>query len=418
MENSEVETIVCAMALRDPKFLAEAVSRGLKPSHFQLDLHGQIFQAAVSLWEKNAAFSLADIIHAIGRQHLTAVSDIRTRVPIALNAKPHLQAMLDNGRQQELQAKLLDIGRQLSNRKPLQPLAPIIAGLGDLVVFASGTSEAIRTVGMADALDASLAAAEARAIASGLPGIPTGLPTLDAITYGFQPGFVYTLGARTSVGKSMMAVNMALSAAEAGFKTAFVTVEMAATDICDRMLGKVSRVNLGKYLSGAMSEDELDRIVRGAETMHKLPILFTEVLTPEVDHLAFEAMRLVRAEDVKLLIIDYLQLFEVGDGKFRQAREDAKTVVTRIKRMARLLNVPILVLSQLNREAPEKGEPDLKHIAETDQIARDSDVVMFLYTDDHDDYYLSVAKQRRGRRGQIKLVADMNYGSFTEGGIR
>lgn len=360
---------------------------------------------------------LASVTMKIGREHFTRLSGIRANAPLSPHVRGHAQAMVDHHRATEIHSRLVDISHQLVSRKPMESLEAILAQLGELLTQTNCENATLKTTTISEALGKSLAEVEKRIVdaqAGKTAGIPSGLPTLDMCIHGFRPGFVYILGARTGKGKTTMATTMAVNAAMAGHKVAFVTVEMSDVDIADKMMTRLARVTAGKYLSGDMAEDETDRIMQAARTLNPLPIVVTDVSRPNFVALAFEMMRLVRVEGVKFIVIDYLQLFEVGDGKWRQAREEAKTVSARLKELAKSLQIPILVLSQLNRESPEIGIPDLRHIAESDQIARDADVVMFLYLSEQRDYWLNISKHRRGKTGQVPLVAHLDFGYFAE----
>lgn len=408
----EVESAVCGMIMREPAHLADAIAAGLRPAAFADRLCGRIFAACHEIWAEGLEIDLPTLARKIGMEHLDEIARVRTAAPLTANFTPFLAGMLNQSLQAEISARLLDAGKALAARQPLDPMEPIIARLVELIAYCKGSAEALRVSPLVAELDRTLATAQERvdAFHSGvLSGVTTGFTMLDRVLNGFQPGFVYALGARTGVGKTTFAINACLGAAARGHKVAFVTVEMSGADIVEKMLSRESRVAGARLLAGSMNEQELDRITRAVREMEKLPILFVEVLKPSLDHLAFEILRLVKIEKVELIVIDYLQLFEVGDGKFRQAREEAKIVSARLKMLAKQHRVPLLTLSQLNRMAPEHGEPDLVHIAESDQIARDSDVVMFLWQDEHEQHYLSISKNRRGRRGAFRLAVELDY---------
>ncbi len=414
----ELESIVVGMVMDEDRHLADAVARGVTRSHFADPMHGQIFEACVDVWKKGQQVDLATLCLSVGRQNLDVLTRLRRAAPPTDNFAPYAQALLDNWRQLELHSRLAAFSHRLGSRRLMDPLDPIVDELGGLLMFAKGSGQAMRTTTIVEALDRSLAAVEERVTAQKdgqPPGVTTGFPILDRAIYGFQPGFMYVLGARTSVGKTTLATVMAVNAARSGRKTAFVTVEMSDSDIADKMLSRVSKVNIGNYLSGTMEEREIDRISSGASELAKLPLLFTEVEQPKLELLEFEVMRLVKVEGVELVIVDYLQLFETSDDRHRNPREVAKHVSASMKRLARTMKVPILVLSQLNRQAPEEGEPELIHIAESDQIARDADVVLFLYRA-AGAFFLSIGKQRRGAKKVIRLKDELHFSLFEQGG--
>lgn len=418
MKALELEAMVCGALLRDPRNVAEAVAAFLDDRHFQLPLHQHLFQVAVQAWDRGEELDLSTICRAVGYEHLDDVSRIRTNAPIHGFSRL-LQELLDVTRQLDVMANLSDVTRALAGRKLTEPLEPILERLLEVAVASKGTGKGLRTSPLPNALDRSIGALEERVVVrreGQPPGIPTGFDVLDGVVYGWQPGFVYILGARTSIGKTTMAVNMALSAATAGHKTAFVTVEMSDSDVVDKMLSRVSRVDIGRMLSGSLSEADLDRIHFGTGKLKELPLLFTEVEKPSIDLLACEIMRLAKTQDVKFVIVDYLQLFDSGEEtRYRNSREETKAVSIRLKSLAKTLKIPILVLSQLSRQAPEVGEPDLRDIAESDQIARDADVVLFLFKNEDDEYLMSVGKNRRGSKKAFRINAELQFNLFSQG---
>lgn len=416
MSPQELEAALCGMTLRDTAALAAAVTAGLQPKHFSDSVNAELFAAAAALWKQGEQVDVVSLCHRVGRDKAKLIQTLRVNAPMTANVAPFIRGLLDGWRSLELRAKLVDLDSAIARRRALDPLDPIIERLTELLVFA-GSNAALVTSTIGEALDRSLKAAEDRVLASQAgksSGITTGFPLLDRFVYGWQPGFMYVLGARTSVGKTTMATTFAVNAARSGAKVAFVTVEMSDADLVDKMLTRVARVDSTPYLAGALSDEQMDRIVGGARELYELPLLFTVVSKPAIEHLVFEIHRLVKVENVAFVIVDYLQLFELGhDAKHRTGREEAKAVSAKLKLLAQELKIPLLVLSQLNRLAPEHGQPELIHIAETDQIARDADVVLFLYRDE-DDYFLSIAKQRRGIKTAIKLNAELQFSLFSE----
>lgn len=415
----EVESAVCGMIMREPAHLAEAISRGLRGSSFSDGVCARIFTACQEIWSDGLEVDLATVSRKLGMQHLDEIVRVRNSAPLTANFGPFLSGVINHGIQLELWARLQDISRALVARHAMDSLDPIVDRLVDLIGYCKGSNDALRTSPMAAELERTLTMAQERMEAfqrGELPGVTTGFKMLDGVLNGFQPGFVYALGARTGLGKTTFAINAALGAAARGHKVAYVTVEMSGADIVEKMVSRESRVAGARLQAGSMNDHEVTRIEKAVGEMKGLPILFTEVVRPSFDHLAFEILRLVKIEKVELVVVDYLQLFEVGDGRFRQPREEAKIVSARLKMLAKTYKVPLLVLSQLNRAAPEFGEPELIHIAESDQIARDSDVVMFLFRDEREQHYLSISKNRRGKRGAFLLKAELEYSRF-EGAV-
>lgn len=413
----EIEAIVCGFVMRDKDSLADAIGRGLEARHFSDNFYSSVFDACRRLWEDGEPADLESISRRVGRDKIDNLSLLLRSAPLTQNFAPYAQAVLNSCRANMIGACLADVSHMLVHRKPMDSIGPAIDKLSEAIVFAGGQNVGIKTRTMDGVLESSIVEKEKRieqSKAGKPPGVRSGFQKIDFATYGFQPGFVYILGARTSVGKTTLATTIAVNAAESGAKVSFVTVEMSDVDIADKMISRLSKVNIGNYLSGDLDEEELNRLSCGIARMRELKILFTEVVRPKIEALEFEIMRQVMVEKVDMVIIDYLQLFETGnDNRFKSPREETKLISSKLKSLARRLNVPLLVLTQLNRQAPEDGMPDLVHIAESDQIARDADVVMFLYRDS-EEYFLSIAKNRRGKKGTIGLNARLEFSSFEE----
>jgi replicative DNA helicase len=410
----ELEAAVAGMIMAAQENLAEAMASGLWPEHFSDPLCGEVYRAASEIWLKGEAVDMPTVVRRIGFTRLDAVRAIRAAAPVTANFAPYLNGVLEAHQQAELQRRLVEISRRLSQRRLLDPLAPVVEGITSLVAYCQGASpdETLETA--LEVADKALAAAEQRIVdarAGKAPGVTSGYPPLDRVIYGFQKGFVYVLGARTGVGKTTFALNVALRAAQAGHRVAFASVEMGNVDLAEKAIACLSRVHQARYLAGTLTDDELDKVAGGVRTLASLPLKFLHLRRPTIERLEFQIFRLVMVEKVELVVVDYLQLFEAGDGRHRPSREEAKLVSAKLKSIAQRLDVPLLVLSQLNRQAPETGEPELIHIAESDQIARDADVVMFLYRD-AGLHYLSVAKQRRGMRAALRLNAELQFSSF------
>lgn len=419
MNMTEIERETIAQIIVDRTKASEAFSQGLRPHHFTIPLFQNLFAIAIDGVKSGKKLGVYDFSVAVGRQHESDIALLRHHASLSLNYAPFVQAMLDNHQSVEIQQTLIDFAKTLTNRPPMAPIEKVLSeGAMKLMAHLGGVRPELETDTGAEWLGKSLKNAEDR-MTRQAAGITTGLPTLDRNIFGWQPGFLYCLAARLGVGKTTMAICMADAAASAGAKTAFVTVEMSGHDVTDKLLMRRGRVDGTAYNSGVMSDDELDRIVHAARGTYDLPLLITEVTKPTFEALSMELTRLVRMLGVQFVIIDYLTLFSLSDGQRRTSREEVAEMSRRLKCLARDLQVPILVLAQLNREAPEHGMPDVRHIAESDQLGRDADVVLFLYQGEprggHEpDFHLGIGKNRRGLKGEIDLKANLQWSDFSE----
>ncbi len=258
-------------------------------------------------------------------------------------------------------------------------------------------------------------------------GIMTGYKDFDGMTYGLHPQEMIVLAARPSVGKTSLAMNIAENIAcgipQNDFKKHGVLVfslEMGADQLAMRLLTCRAQVDMRKIRDGFCSGEEQKKLAIAAKELKDAPIWIDDSGSSKVLELRAKARRLTQKEDIKLIVIDYLQLIS-GDSSM--PRESQISDISRqVKAMAKELKVPVLVLSQLNRESEkEKRDPRLSDLRESGSIEQDADVVMMLSrprkTDDDPDadpgdaqipadvehIKLNIAKQRNGPVGVVDL---------------
>ncbi len=274
-----------------------------------------------------------------------------------------------------------------------------------------------------------------------LTGLPTGYHWLDQLTSGLQKGEMVVLAARPGMGKTSFALNIAENvAAQRKVPVLIFSLEMSAHSLVRRMICAHAKVNSHDVRRGRLYAEDRSRILNGAAVLHDLPIWIDESsrLTPmQVRARARRVLGETGAFD-GLIIIDYLQMMDAvaeDDGGRYESRQQEITSISRgIKAVAKDLNVPVLVLSQLSR-APERrdtgaktqggSKPRLSDLRESGAIEQDADVVMFIYRDpidaqegegtaEHQGYVarVSVAKQRNGPTGTFRLYFHRSYTAF------
>lgn len=412
----EIETAVIGILLTKTKHVAEAVGAGLQPWHFTAAESRLAFEACIEFWKTSETASMHKVAAKIGRQHEPWLKAAREHAPLLQDLGFYIRIMLDSHRASEFHGRLSEIGRAISNRDITESLDGLIAKAAETIFAANIYDQKIKSSGIGAALTESLKDADERFIARRTDasiGVPFGFPTIDQITGGMQKGNVYIIGARTGIGKTTLAINIAVNAAKSGARSAYVTVEMSRRDLADKILCREARVDSMHYLNGDFSQEESDRLTAASRSIAKIPLFMVEAIVPVFDALAMEITRLVQVERVSLVIVDYLQQFELNESKYRSPREVTKSISTGLKTLAKKHQIALLVLSQLSREAPDDGSPDLRHIAESDQIARDADVVMLLYREGSGTF-LRIAKQRRGMQGSVLLRSRLEFSLLEE----
>jgi replicative DNA helicase len=196
---------------------------------------------------------------------------------------------------------------------------------------------------------------------------------------------------------------------------AIFTVEMSDVEITDKLLSREGRITFARYMTGTVNEDEVDRITHAANTLAKLPIYIAEANSPTLERLKSELRRLKRTRNIKLAIFDYVQQLSIASGSKYHSRQQELTIITaNLKSIARELELPIIILAQLNRRAEDQTAPSLANLKDSGSIEQDADCVMLLWREGEDDnarYFIDVAKQRSGKTGVFEIEANpaMNF---------
>jgi replicative DNA helicase len=253
-------------------------------------------------------------------------------------------------------------------------------------------------------------------------GLATGFADLDRMTGGLKPGQLIIIAARPSMGKSALGANIAEHIClHDQVPVAFFSLEMSGVDIMERVLCTQSKVKLQRVRDGFMSKEEMATLGRTVGEVTAAPFYLDD--TPALSIAAFRARarRAVAKHGVKLLIVDYLQIMK---GASKRAALDRRLEIDEIssglKATAKELGVPVIALSQLNRDAEERAEPKLSHLRESGSIEQDADVVALLHRpervshkeEDKGKAVLILAKQRNGPVGRIEMHFDAEITQF------
>lgn len=250
----------------------------------------------------------------------------------------------------------------------------------------------------------------------GITGITTGLTDLNRMTSGWQNGDLIILAARPSVGKTALALHLARSAAMAGHAVAVYSLEMQGEQLADRWLMAGSEINARRWRTGTPEEQEMAEARQAAASLARLPIHVDDSTVVNMEHIRSSA-RLLRSQNkCDMLIVDYLQLCDMSTGQNNRNREqEVAQTARKAKLLAKELDIPVILLSQLNRlaEGHIDRRPELSQLRESGAIEQDADIVVLLYrpalariTTDKESGYPTeglgvaiIAKQRNGETG-------------------
>ena len=257
-----------------------------------------------------------------------------------------------------------------------------------------------------------------------LRGVSTGFPALDTLLSGFQNSDLIILAARPSIGKTTLALDIARhTAVKHKNAVGIFSLEMSSQQLTDRMLAAQSNVNSWKLRTGKISSDEdYESLQSGIEALSEAPIYIDDKPGTTVLTMRSVARRLKMEKDLKLLIIDYLQLItpsshRQGDSTVQQVTEISRS----LKGLARELNIPVLALSQLSRAVEQRRDkPRLSDLRDSGSIEQDADVVMFIHRDDKINENsdkpgiaeILIEKHRNGPVGKVDLRFDEEKTTF------
>ncbi len=247
--------------------------------------------------------------------------------------------------------------------------------------------------------------------------VDTGFTDLDDLTGGLHASELVILAARPSMGKTAFAMNIAENVVRLSRQPVlFVSLEMASIELIERMLCSVARVDSRRLRNGSVSQDDRKRLIAKASELSEVPLFIDDSPSRTVAEIASTARRIKRRKgQLGLVVVDYLQLIEPDQASDPRQEQVAK-IARRLKALSRELQVPVLCLSQLNRQAEDSRDhrPRLSHLRESGAIEQDADVVMFVH---REEYYLRgdarqevegeaqilLEKQRNGPTGEIEL---------------
>ena len=307
----------------------------------------------------------------------------------------------------------------IAAHEPIEDAATLLNEAEQQVFAIRESRHGTNLVSLEKTLEEAINRLEARLEGKLLTGtVDSGFKGLDALLGGFHGSELLILAARPSMGKTAFALNIAENIVlKSDRPVLFVSLEMAAIELTERILCSVSRVNSHRLRNGSISNDDRRKLIRVAGQINKAKLFIDDSHSQSISEIAAAARRIKRQQgDLALVVIDYLQLIE-PDNPSDPRQEQVAKIARRLKGLAKELKVPVLCLAQLNRQAEDTRDhrPRLSHLRESGAIEQDADVVMFVHRKDYfktaDEIdedsqgkaLIIVAKQRNGPVGDIDL---------------
>jgi len=429
----------------------DRVSAFLGAGHFYDPLHARIFDVASQMIAAGRLANPVTLKHAFGNaepisdgmtvpQYLGRLAASATTI---INAADYGRTVRDLATRralvsigEEMVSAALDTNADVPVERQLEEAE---AQLHDIAE--KGVGERVES-NLMEAMHKAIRATNAAYMrGTGLVGLSTGIPSLDAKLGGLAASDLAVLAGRPAMGKSALGANIALNVAKAGIPTAFYSLEMSDEQIAARLLSSETGISAWGMRTGRLHSSDIERMVGVAQKMTSTPLYFDQSAGLSIAQLAARARRLKRKKKIGLIVVDYLQLMRAS-GRHNNRVGEITEITTGLKALAKELEVPIIALSQLSRQVEARADkrPVLSDLRESGSIEQDADIVMFCY---RDAYYVEaekpdahdaasyqawldrmsrahgkaeviVAKHRHGPTGTVHLSFDKDRATFHE----
>ncbi|NCD05356.1 MAG: replicative DNA helicase [Spirochaetia bacterium] len=249
---------------------------------------------------------------------------------------------------------------------------------------------------------------EKRAQEDGFTGYSTGFNDLDKrLSGGFKEQDYVIIGARPSIGKTAFALTMAINMLTKNYyRVGFLSLEMKATDLLERALTGISRVDFSHIRTGLLTESELAQIFDACDNLSKQKFFIQDTPNMQLNDIRSQARKMKREDDIQILFIDYIGLIQNTDNSVPR-HEQIANISRTLKQLTRELNIPIIVLSQVGRQT-DGQLPRLSDLRESGSIEQDADIVILLHRNNAEDVPIQktevlIAKNRNGETGKLEL---------------
>lgn len=428
MPNSlEAEQSVIGSMIMDKEAIVIA-SETLIKEDFYHQQYGILFESMIELYNEEQPVDVVTLQNRLREKDVPAelssmefVGELVTAVPTSANIKYYANIV----KEKATLRKLIKVNEEIANECYLQKesvddiMADTEKKIFNLLQNKSGGDYVpIKTV-VINALEKIEQASKTK---GSVTGIATGFVDLDYRMSGLQPSDLILVAARPSMGKTAFVLNIAQYVAfHSDLCTAIFSLEMSKEQLVNRLFSLESRVDAQLLRSGNLADSDWEKLIEGAGTIGRSKLIIDDTPGISISELRSKCRKYKLEHDLKLIIIDYLQLMS-GSGRSDSRQQEISDISRSLKSLARELNVPVIALSQLSRQVEQRPDhrPMLSDLRESGAIEQDADVVMFIY---RDDYYnkdtpdkniaeIIIAKQRNGPIGTVNLVWLPQYTKF------
>src|SRR6516164_1731028 len=425
--------VLCSLLL-SPREVADICVLSLRSDAFYIPAHRTIYSLILEFGDKSKPIDFVSLKQALkdrnqleeigGPEYLSALYSF---VPTAANAAYYIQIV----REKYVLRRLIIAFNNLSNQcyDAQEDIEPLLDDAEKEIFAITGQHVNTEIVATKDLVMAAIERIEKLYENRGsITGIPTGFGDLDKMTLGLHPAEMIVIAARPSMGKTALAMNIAEHVAmNVGKAVAVFSLEMSSQQLVQRLLCSRAQVDLQRVRDGFLSERDFPKLTAAAAKLAAAKMFIDDTPGLSVMELRAKARRMKSQYDIELIVIDYLQLLRSTTRRAQDNRQlEISEISGGIKALAKELNLPIVVVAQLNRQPDtrEGGRPRLSDLRESGSIEQDADVVGLLVrteyyaTDDEakeekaGEAELIIAKQRNGPTGDVALTFLKEYTRF------
>ena len=410
------ERAILGAILARPEWLDDVAER-LNPNDFT-GQNGPVYKAMLALGQAGKAID-EPILFAEHKIDPNFLANLDTKAVIG---EAHLRDLIELVHNRNRRRLLRVTAEEIQHRAEQGDDVDDILAEAEATIMSIGETSADRTPTMAELSNRVYEAARHRKGNKGsVFGVPTGLYRLDRQIGGLVAPRLIILGARPGMGKTALALCVAKNAAEAGIPVLFFSLEMSAEELTNRLFCIYASVDTEGFQTGYIKEAAWSKVESARDHIAKLPIHIQD--RPALDIVQIQAMarRATRRDGVGLVIVDYVGLARAKQAKGESREREVSAISAGLKQLAKQCNVPVLALSQLNRqvESRPKKHPLLSDLRESGSLEQDADQVMFLYwphkyndREPANITKLSIAKNRHGQTGPISLQWEPRFTRF------
>ncbi|RJQ24850.1 replicative DNA helicase [Candidatus Parcubacteria bacterium] len=414
--DDEAEQAVLGALLIDREAMS-TVSGILMPEYFYSEINKDVYEAMFSLAEERKPVDLLTLTSVLKKKKLydkvggsSYLTSLANAVPTAANVEYYSHII----REKHVRRSLISIGADVTDMAFQEDKeANEILDKAEQNIFKI-SQEHVRQgfIHIKDTLAESFDRLdELHKRGEGLRGIETGFVDLDFLLSGFQDSNLLILAARPGQGKTAFVINIAQHVTVVKkYPVGIFSLEMSKEELVDRLLVSQSDIDAWKLKTGRLSDEDFEKLSQAMGELAEAPIFIDDTPGLTIPEMRTKARRLQLEHNIRLLIVDYLQLANPGK-KLENRVQEVTYISQNLKNLARELKIPVLAVSQLSRAVEHRGErrPQLADLRESGAIEQDADVVMFLYSDQEEFtsqriVKINIAKHRNGPVGEKELL--------------